>query len=31
MVGTGFIAAFCGLAWARREPAGDLAEGRPPR
>jgi hypothetical protein len=31
MVGTGFIAAFCGLAWAQRDPENRLADGRPPR
>jgi hypothetical protein len=31
MVGTGFIAAFCGLAWAASEAPGEVAEGPPPR
>ncbi len=31
MVGTGFIAAFCGLAWARPGSADALAEGHSPR
>jgi hypothetical protein len=31
MVGTGFVAAFCGLAWATAEPVERLAAGRTPR